>query len=247
MQMKIGERFKNYEAAYGMQLSPRFPIIIRTDGRAFHTFAKKAHLERPFSQPFSEAMEKTALALCQETHAVIAYTQSDEISLLLLNDKKYETQPWFNNKLNKMVAITASIASVTFSLEMSKILNQEVREIFDSRAFIIPNHEIANYFIWRQLDAIRNAKNTWSEFTLGAKMGRGTARKQLHGLSANEQVECVRKLTGKNFYDSIEVPPKFAMGLEFLADETGYIVQAPEDYIQDKSSIESAINYYYNK
>jgi len=241
MELKIGERFKKYEAASTMQLIPHLPVIIRVDGRAFHTFTKKAKLTKPFCSKFHSAMIQATYALCRETHAIIAYTQSDEISLILLNDKKYETQPWFNNEINKLVSITAATASVAFSFAMSDFLGTEVKEIFDSRAFVIPPHEIVNYLIWRQVDAIRNAKNIWSEFTLGEYVGRGTARKQLHGLSAQTKIEYVQEQTGCNFKD---VPDEFIYGVELIPRERGY-AQSVHNYLDERDYIQGILDAYY--
>jgi len=251
MQLKIGERFKKYEKPFETQLPPRMPVIIRVDGRAFHTLTKREKIiQKPFCPVFNMAMENTMKDLCTETHAVMGYSQSDEISLLLLNDKKYETQPWFNNEINKMISITASIASIIFSqflteaVNSSEYKNKNIVAHFDSRVFVIPECEIENYFIWRQLDAIRNARNGWSEFTLGEKIGRGTARKRLYGMNGEARVELVEKETGNKFES---VPGHFVYGAEMVPTDNGYQKNIAPFYVKDKEHIQTVVKRYYEK
>jgi tRNA(His) 5'-end guanylyltransferase len=115
---------------------------------------------------------------------VLGYTQSDEISLVLVDYKNINTEPWFGNNLQKIVSISASMATFFFRQnfeeaikdeyfdwyttgtvndEKEKLLNQHTQAysnklcVFDARAFIIPREEVANYIYWRQLDCVRNS------------------------------------------------------------------------------------------
>lgn len=172
----LGDRMKEYENAYRVYLPRRLPVIVRVDMRAGHTYTRG--FIRPFDHIFHEAMVKTAQALCKEISGCkLAYTQSDEISLLVTNDDTIETQPWFNNNLQKIVSLAAATASISFQHEMAMIVaaydNSEDEQdsdfyyrtyiahlsnvMFDARAFILPEEEIINYFIWRQQDATRNS------------------------------------------------------------------------------------------
>src|SRR5574343_957638 len=46
-EMNLEERMKqNYEHAYRIQLPKRMPVILRLDGKAFHTFTR--HMNKPF-------------------------------------------------------------------------------------------------------------------------------------------------------------------------------------------------------
>ena len=171
----LGDRMKAYEDAYRFYLPKKLPVIIRIDGRAFHTFTRG--FLKPFDEVLQNTMSKTALALCEAVSGVkLAYTQSDEISLLVTNDDEIETQPWFNNNLQKLVSLTASIATSSFShnliqntiqwdykqedvdIEQYRVYMRSFNKAnFDSRAFILPPDEVVNYFIWRQQDATRNS------------------------------------------------------------------------------------------
>lgn len=173
----LGDRMKSYENITRTYLPGRMPIIIRIDGKAFHTFTKG--FKKPFDDVLMRAMEETAAVLCRDIEGVkVAYTQSDEISLLITNNDTWETQPWFGNNLQKMASVAASIATLAFNrafwheLNMlnNNYLNTEDTEhlnaychacekgaTFDARVFVLPADEVCNYFIWRQQDAIRNS------------------------------------------------------------------------------------------
>lgn len=172
---EIGKRMKGYENTSKTVLLERTPVIIRIDGKAFHSFTKG--FERPFDKLLQEVMYLTTEDLCRNIQGcVLGYTQSDEISLLLLNDKKLNSQSWFDNKVQKMCSIAASMTTLffnrTFKNEIDTNINiygipeeftKHIKAIekgamFDARCFNIPKEEVTNYFYWRQIDAIRNSK-----------------------------------------------------------------------------------------
>lgn len=147
----LGNRMKhNYEEAFKFRLPARIPVIIRLDGKCFHSFTKK--MEKPFDEELISVMQQAAKVLCEEVEGCqLAYVQSDEISLLLHNYKRLDSQAWFDNEIQKMVSISASIASTHVSLWYDKVA------LFDSRVFVLPEAEVNNYFIWRQQDWERNS------------------------------------------------------------------------------------------
>lgn len=147
----LGDRMKaNYENRTRFCLTRRTPVILRLDGRAFHTLTK--FCSKPFDLKFSDSMRRTTEALCSDIQgARFAYTQSDEISLLLTDFDNLTTEAWFDYNIQKVVSVSAGIASAQFSQEFGP------RGVFDCRAFNIPEAEVANYFIWRQKDWIRNS------------------------------------------------------------------------------------------
>lgn len=166
---------ENYESRYKIKLCARVPVIIRVDGKSFSKYT--ASLDRPFDLKFIDAMNNVALDLCKQIQgAQIAYVQSDEVSILLHNYKKFDSQAWFDNQLQKMVSISASIASVRMTL-LSRYLFPHVRPAyFDSRAFILPEAEVNNAFLGRQNDARRNsiqmlARSLYSQKSCNRKNG----------------------------------------------------------------------------
>ena len=148
----IGNRMKeNYESRYRIKFTRRMPVIIRLDGKAFHSLTRKC--DKPFSLRFAGAMSQTSLYLCENIQgAKCAYTQSDEISILLTDFDKLTTDAWFDYNLQKIVSVSAGMASAYFSGLWDFGI-----AVFDSRAFNIPKEEVCNYFIWRQQDWVRNS------------------------------------------------------------------------------------------
>lgn len=170
----IMQRMKdNYESRSRTFLTRRTPVIIRLDGKAFHTYTKS--LNKPFDEGLIEDMQLTAKFLCENIQgAKCAYVQSDEISILLTDYDKLDTDAWFDYNIQKMCSVSASLATGKFNqLRYIRFFNKitEVESIndpkyyfntisianFDSRCFNIPKEEIANCFIARQRDAIRNS------------------------------------------------------------------------------------------
>jgi len=147
--MDMKNRMEAYEGAFQGVLPIRMPVVIRVDGRAFHTLLRKA--KRPFDDGFKTAMDWVALVLMEEIqNARFAYTQSDEVSVLLVDYTRFESEQWFGGNIQKMVSISASVASVAFG-------GWWEQGVFDSRVIPIPERDIVNYFIWRQRDWERNS------------------------------------------------------------------------------------------
>lgn len=145
----IGDRFKAYERVFDYSLPSRLPMVIRVDGRAFHGL----DLQKPFDEDFFDCMCATARALCAEIQgSVLAYFQSDEISIIARDDMTHTTQPWVGKRLSKVVSLSAAIATAAFNDAFGQ------KRHFDSRAFVVPDlNEVTNYLIWRQQDASRNS------------------------------------------------------------------------------------------
>lgn len=101
-------RMRSYKSITDTHLIPRTPVIIQIDGRAFHTFTRG--FKKPFDQVLMAAMRYTAEYLCRNIQGcVLAYTQSDEINLLLIDYEKLETSPWFDNRVQKLASIAAPL------------------------------------------------------------------------------------------------------------------------------------------
>lgn len=160
----LGDRMKGYEVAARQVLPRRMPVILRIDGKAFHTYASEC--EKPFDKKLSDVMLSTTRELCRQIQGTqLGYTQSDEISILIHGYKKFDSQPWFDNQLMKMVSVAAGIASSHFTAESWRIWHHADIDrfdafkpaVFDCRAFVIPEADVCNYFLWRQQDALRNS------------------------------------------------------------------------------------------
>ena len=193
----LGDRMKGYERACRTVLPRRIPVILRVDGKAFHTLTRAC--DRPFDEGLMRAMDRVAVALCEEAQgAALAFVQSDEVSVLLHNYRHLNTDAWFDNEVQKLASVSASIAAARFTQDWGPAH-------FDARVFVLPEAEVCNYFIWRQQDASRNSlqmatrafyshrevedKNTsemhemlhakgvnWNDYPVGCKRGRAVVR-----------------------------------------------------------------------
>lgn len=173
----LGDRMKAYESAYRFVLPNRLPVIIRIDGKAFHTYTKGC--KRPFDTTFMEVMNEAAIELCSEVQgSQLAYVQSDEISLLVHSYKRLCSSAWFDNQIQKMVSVAASIAGSCVTAESSHIFGKLKRARFDARAYVVPESDVCNYFLWRQQDATRNSVLTAarSMFSHSALNGKSCAK-----------------------------------------------------------------------
>jgi len=167
---QLADRMKGYEQAARSAFPKRLPLIVRVDGKAFSKMtAGLKESGQPFNAGFVEVMDGVARALCEEIQgAQCAYVQSDECSVLVHGYKKFESSPWFDNQCMKIVSVAASVASAHFSINSWRIWSAHLdvgeasagsirRAVFDGRAFVLPEHDVANYFLWRQQDAVRNS------------------------------------------------------------------------------------------
>ena len=186
----LGDRMKNnYENISRYYLTRRMPVIIRIDGKSFHTFTRG--FKKPFDDVFVKTMQETMKYLCENIQGcVLGYTQSDEISLVLTDYAELTTNAWFGNNLQKMCSVSASMATMAFNKIFSHNINVdseyagchyfawEKGAMFDARAFNIPKEEVCNYFIWRQQDATRNSIQSVGQANF--------SQKELHGKSCND-------------------------------------------------------------
>jgi tRNA(His) 5'-end guanylyltransferase len=152
----LGDRMKAYERSFDHAMPWRMPVVIRVDGRAFHTYTRG--LERPFDRRLMLAMDGVALALCRDIQgARLAYVQSDEVSVLVNAYESLESQPWFGNRVQKTVSIAASIAAAEMTARSVDVFGEIRPAQFDARVFVLPEAEYVNYFLWRQQDWTRNS------------------------------------------------------------------------------------------
>lgn len=224
----LGDRMKRYEESFRPVLPRRMPLIIRVDGKAFHSWTRG--LERPFCALLSDAMDEAAFQLCGQIQgAQFAYVQSDEISVLVHSYKTLESQPWFGNEQQKIVSVSASIAATTLTMMSPFLFDRMKPALFDARAFVVPENDVCNYFIWRQQDATRNSVQMLAQSLY--------SHKQLHGKNTSELQEmCFQK--GHNWND---LPSGYRRGRAvwrkygdgFIIDRTIPI------FTQDRAFIES--------
>ena len=205
----LGDRMKRYESVSKSTLVSRMPVIIRLDGCHFHTFTKG--FVKPFDEVLMESMKDTMKYLCENIQGcVFGYTQSDEITLVLVDYQKINSSPWFDNEVQKMCSVAASMAGMFFTrcfetnvlymcdddnLEQLKIYNSAIKRgaYFDCRAFNIPQSDVCNCVLWRQQDATRNSIQALAQANF--------PQKQLHGLNCDKLQDKLFVEKGINWND----------------------------------------------
>jgi len=188
----IGDRMKaNYEARAQFRLTRRTPVIIRVDGRAFHTFTRG--FTHPFDVRIMGGIKSAMQALVKEAQGCkVAYRQSDEISLFLTDWDTLQTESWFDYNLAKLTSISASIATRVFNSYLQEYTDVPLgkQAEFDARAFNIPLEEVANYFLWRAKDWYRNSVTMYAQSVF--------SHTELHGKSCGDMHEMLHSV-GKNW------------------------------------------------
>lgn len=154
----LGDRMKRYERVSKDFLTPKMPVIIRVDGKAFHTLTKK--FAKPFDSALMHTMDIAAQSTAREMQGcVAAYVQSDEATFLLTDWENHETQGWFDYNQQKLVSLSAAYMTAYFN--ENEIINEvggnTELAVFDSRAFNIPKEDVVNCFLWRMKDWHRNS------------------------------------------------------------------------------------------
>lgn len=111
----LGNRMKTfYEQIPKIKLMRRTPVIIRIDGKAFHTFTRG--FKRPFDEILIKTMQETTKYLCENIQGcVLGYTQSDEITLVLVDYQRFESCAWFDYEIQKICSISSSMATMAFN------------------------------------------------------------------------------------------------------------------------------------
>lgn len=188
--MILSDRMKDYESRSDFRLQRKVPVIGRLDGKASHTLTRG--LERPFDESFHGCMVAVAAALCENVQGCqAAYTQSDEVTVLLLDTASHDTQAWFDYRLAKMCSVAASVATDAFSRAWRAEFGGRPRAPawFDARFFNVAQAEVCNAFLWRQRDAERNsllmlAQAHFSHLELQGKRD-PALHDMLHGIGVN--------------------------------------------------------------
>lgn len=216
----IGTRMKQYEAVSKSILMRRTPVAIRLDGRAFHTFCRG--MKKPFDDILISTMQDTMKYLCENIQGcVLGYSQSDEITLILIDYQTLESSIWFDYEVQKLCSISASIATLAFNTAYNKrIANIQLpatleymskekqssflyyyhlyhdkanKAMFDSRCFNIPKEEVTNLIYWRQLDATRNSIQMVGQANF--------SHKELQNKSCNDIQDMLMTQKGINWND----------------------------------------------
>jgi tRNA(His) guanylyltransferase len=194
---EFGDRMKEFESQEtNRKFLPMLPIYARIDGRGFSKFTKD--MERPFDVRMTNCMIDTAKQLVAETHALMGYTQSDEISLVWYSSE-YKTDVFFNRKIQKLASVLAGLTTAAFIksifthfADAEKYLNMCPH--FDARVISLPTlEEATNMMLWREMDATKNAVSMAAHSMF--------SHKSLQNKSGPQMQERMFKEKGINFND----------------------------------------------
>lgn len=219
MYSDLSSRMKSYyEEIPKAKLMRRCPVAIRIDGKAFHTLTRG--FKKPFDNVLVKSMQETMKYLCQNIQGcVLGYTQSDEITLVLIDYRKINSEAWFGYEVQKMCSVAASMATMAFNKFFIKNVNELANSVFelqdfdvesdyldvldraiergamfDARCFNIPKEEVTNMIYWRQIDATRNSIQM---------VGRAHfSHKQLDHKSSSDIQEMLHEEKGINWNDT---------------------------------------------
>jgi len=216
----LGDRMKRYEGVSKNTLVSRMPVILRLDGVAFHQFTKG--FQKPFDDILMKSMKDTMKYLCENIQGcVFGYTQSDEITLVLVDYQNINSSPWFDNEVQKMCSVASSMAAYAFNkyfagnvIDYGDFIREHVKDenyldlvklqtnyrcailkgaYFDCRAFNVPKEDVCNCVLWRQQDATRNSIQALAQANF--------SQKQLHGLSCDKLQDKLFVEKGINWND----------------------------------------------
>lgn len=163
--------FKDIEKSERSFLKENPFIVIRVDGRGFSKLTKK--IKKPFDLHFAEAIKETGTYLLNEVpNAILAYSQSDEISVIIKGDNT-GSQQWFSNNIQKITSLTSSMATLAFNRFFQKQY-PDLSGIFNARAFTLESEEeVIDYLNWRRSDCRKNSISMNAEPFMTAKESLG--------------------------------------------------------------------------
>lgn len=177
----LGDRIKKYERVSRPFLTPNSPVLIRVDGKAFHTWTR--HMKKPFEFDLIYAMQTATVRTARQMQGYkLGYTQSDEASFLLTDTDRLESQPWMDYNVNKLVSVTASAFTYFFNEAAQQYFGTRdlAPAFFDARAFNVPFEDAANALLWRQRDWERNSLMMYARSAMSHSKLYGKKRDQVH-------------------------------------------------------------------
>ena len=219
-------RMKEYEGTSQLNLTRRMPVVIRLDGKAFHTFTKG--FKKPFDEIFWIAMAETTKYLCENIqNCVLGYCQSDEITLVLIDYYNLNTDVAFKNNVQKLCSITASMCTLAFNQFLDsnlayeweigeydkdcllKLSHKPMKAMFDSRCFNVPREDVTNCLLWRQKDCHKNSISSIAQTLF--------SNKELERKSNKERLQmCIDK-----GYNWSALDDMYKLGTFVIKDENG--------------------------
>jgi len=179
---------------------PTLPVIIRLDGNNFSKWT--IGLEKPFDEKLTQLMTETVQFLVQETNAVVGYTQSDEITLILYSSDRKSSI--YNDGKKQKILSKLTAKCVNFFNERRKELLPDHNKVavFDARIYQTPTlHDAAVQLLWRENDATKNSVAMLAQSLF--------SHKSLENLNGSQMQDRMMLEEGVNWND---YPAKFKRG-----------------------------------
>lgn len=235
---------------------PNGHIIMMLDGRAFSKLIKNK-FEKPFDERFMNMMDETAKHLCKNISGVeFAYVQSDEISLYIKDEPMCGS--FFGLRQSKLLSVPASMAAGEFNRQALKeevrsrlydnvkydgdgvvysasdvydIIAEHKPAEFDCKVWNVPEwNDVIAWFLYRQLDCIRNSKQQTAQTWLPHKM--------LCGKDSDAQIGLLITEKGIDWND-FDHKKKYGR----LIRKVERMVQIPQEHVRD--GVDKAIRTFW--
>jgi tRNA(His) guanylyltransferase len=221
--LKLKDRIDSYQATSDYKLLARVPIIVVVNGRSFSKLTQL--LDKPFCPKLAECLLSTTMRLCNEIEGTLfAYQHSDEIVLVMRNDQNPDTVPWYDNRVQKICSVSASIATVHFNDCARAIkLDMSGDPAFTSQVFAVPTiSEAINTIVYKQQQNFHTSIQFACVYELIKKHDKNSIKEMLGGLSVDEKIDLLRQECSVDFN---EYPVSFRRGaacykVPKLVDET---------------------------
>lgn len=221
--LTLGDRMKAYEHVLDFKLNPCMQYVIRLDGKGFSKMIKKWKCEKPFDERFNKAMNyasRKIFDILQGIHCI--WHGSDEISIWF--SYKNVEDMYYEGRIQKLISLVASNTSVYFNKKLQEEFGCELPfGIFDARIMQFPNEiEIANYFLFRQRDHIRNSISGYSQYYF--------SHKEVNGKNSQEKIDMM-KIKGFD-YNTLSDDKMWSKYGTLLWKQDAYIYQDNGDFYQ---------------
>ena len=201
----LEEKCLYYRSLTDYKVLPNSNVIAMVDGRSFSKLIKK-RFNLPFDDNFITMMNETAKYVCENVQGCkIAYVQSDEISFLITDYDTQNSDSFFGYRLCKMQSIIASLATAKFNqmymlylmahenIMPSELFSDKYLAQFDCKVWSVPcSNDAFAWFLYRQIDCIRNSKQQTAQTFL--------PHKQLVGLDTDSQLAKLKEEEGIDWH-----------------------------------------------
>lgn len=208
---KLKDRIDTYSEASTYKLIGKLPIITVVNGRTFTKLS--ALLEKPFSNALAQCLYSALIALVQEIEgAVFGYTFNDELIIISRNDQTLETQPWYDNDVQKIASVSASLATLQFNNYAATLdLNFMGDPVFYTQVFAVPNiAEAINVLVAKQQQAFQTSVHFACFYELLKKYDKNDIKEMLAGTTIDDKINLLQQECNIDFN---EYPIAFRRGV----------------------------------